>query len=73
MIAHFARPTPVLSMVTNKVTDYIYINHSHRIMQWIPTILPPAQLQEYANAIHPKGATLENGFGFIDGNVRPIS
>ena len=73
MIARFGRPTPVLSMITNEVIDYIYNNHSHRIMQWNPTILQPAQLQEYANAIHVKGAALDNCFGFIDGTVRPIS
>ena len=73
MIARFGRPTPVLSMITNEVIDYIYNNHSHRITQWNPTILQPAQLQEYANAIHVKGAALDNCFGFIDGTVRPIS
>ena len=73
MIARFGRPVPVLSMVTNEVLDYIYNNHSHRIMQWNPTILQPAQLQEYANAIHAKGGALDNCFGFIDGTVRPIS
>ena len=72
MITCFERPTPVLSMVTNEVIDYIYINHSHRIMQWNPAILQPAQLQEYANAIQVKGAALDNCFGFIDGTVRPI-
>ena len=34
MIHHFARPVPVLSMVTNQVVDYIYQAQGHKIMQW---------------------------------------
>ena len=30
-------------------------------------------LQEYADVIQAKGASLNNCFGFIDGTVRPIS
>ena len=72
MIARFGRPVPVMSMVTNTVLDYIYTTHSHRILQWNQTILQPAQLQLYADAVSLKGAALNNCFGFIDGTVRPI-
>ena len=30
------------------------------------------RLQQYADAVHEKGAPLVNCFGFIDGTVRPI-
>ena len=30
-------------------------------------------LQEFANAIHKRGAPLTNCWGFIDGTVRPMS
>ena len=73
IMPRFGRPPPVLSMITNKVLDYIYETHSHRIIQWNPDILQPAQLQEYANAVHAKRAALDNCFGFINGTVRPIS
>ena len=73
MIAHFGRPIPVLSMVTNTVLEYIYNIHSHMILQWNQTILQPAQFQTYADAVSLKGAALNNCFGFIDGTVRPIS
>ena len=33
MLPRFARPVPVLSMVTNTVLDYIYGTHGHRITQ----------------------------------------
>ena len=73
MMARFGKPTPVLSMITNEVLDFIYTNHSHRILQWNPAILQPVELEEYANAIQIKGGALDNFFGFIDGTVRPIS
>ena len=38
-----------------------------------PRILNPYQLEIYADAIHTKGAALNNCFGFVDGTVRAIS
>ena len=73
MIHRFARPVPVLSMVTNKVLNHLYQIHGHRLRQWNDTILHPQALEQYAEAIHTKGAPLQNCFGFIDGTVRPIS
>jgi hypothetical protein len=73
MIPRFARPVPVLSMVTNKVINHLYETHGHRLTQWNHTILHPQALEQYAEAIHNKGAPLQNCFGFIDGTVRPIS
>ena len=72
LIPRFGRPVPVLSMVSNQVLDHIYANHSHRILNWNPTILNPAALQDYSDAISAQGAALDNCFGFIDGTVRPI-
>ena len=40
--------------------------------QWNHAILNPAALQTYADAIHNRGAPLDNCLGFIDGTVRPI-
>lgn len=34
MVHLFAKPVPVLCMITNQVLDYIYQVHSHRILQW---------------------------------------
>lgn len=72
LIPRFGRPVPVLSMINNTVVDFIYDMHSHLVNQWNNTILNPVQLQLYAEAIHNKGAALDNCFGFIDGTVRPI-
>jgi len=63
---------PVLSMVSNDVLDFIYTTHNHRLTQWNHTVLSPAALQIYSDAVTAKGAALHNCFGFIDGTVRPI-
>ena len=73
MIARFGRPVPELCMITNRVMDFIYDAHGHRITQWNDTILNPRLLEQYATVITEKGAALDNCFGFIDGTVRPIS
>ena len=65
-------PVPVLCTVCNDVFDFIYGKHNHRITQWNPTILSPADLQIYSDAVAAKGAALQNCFGFIDSTVCPI-
>ena len=39
MVHLFAKPVPVLCMITNQVLDYIYQVHSHRILQWTHQLL----------------------------------
>ena len=72
IIPRFGLPVPVLSMVSNDVLDFIYNTHNHRLTQWNHTVLNPAALQIYSDAVTAKGAALHNCFGFIDGTVRPI-
>ena len=72
MIPRFAKPVPVLSMITNTVVDFIYNMHGHRITQWNNFLLDPLKLEQYAVAVAEKGAALDNCYGFIDGTVRPI-
>lgn len=72
MMRRFNRPVPEISMIINIVIDYIYDHQGHRITEWNDQILSPHKLESYAEAIHNKGAALENCFGFIDGTVRPI-
>ena len=73
MISRFGRSVPELCMITNRVMDFIYDTHGHRITQWNPSVLNPGFLEQYAAAIAGKGAALDNCFGFVDGTVRPIS
>ena len=56
MIPRFAKPVPVISMVTNAVLDMIYATHSPRITRWNHDILDPDQMEMYAAAITARGA-----------------
>ena len=69
----FGRSVSELCMITNRVMDFIYDTHGHRITQWNPAVLNPGFLEQYVAAIAGKGAALDNCFGFVDGTVRPIS
>jgi len=73
MVPLFAKPVPVISMITNEVLDYVYESHSHRIVKWNHEPLSPVKLEEYANAVTRKGAPLDSCFAFVDGTVRLIS
>ena len=73
MIHRFSRPVPEISMmIINTVMEHTFLSHGHLISQWNFDILSPPMLQEYADIIQAKGASLNNCFGFIDGTVRPI-
>lgn len=73
IVYRFGRNPTAMSLIFNEVLDIIYDNNHHRLDQWNHTILGPQQIQEYANAVHAKGAPLKNCFGFIDGTLREIS
>ena len=72
LIPRFGRAEPEISMITKKMTDFVFDEHSHRVLQWNHFLLSPPKLQGYADAISERGAALDNCFGFIDGTVRPI-
>jgi len=69
----FAKPVPVLSMITNQMIDYMYNFHENRVLHWNHEVLSPANLQTFLDTVTARGAPLPNCFGFIDGTVRPIS
>ena len=73
MIQCFGKPVPELCRITNTMLDWIFDNHSHRILNWNANVLNSHFIEVYANAIQRKGAPLPNCFGFVDGTVRPIS
>ena len=59
----------MISMITNRVLNYIYETHHHRITSRNKSILYPATLQQYADVIFDQDAALSNCFGFVDGTV----
>lgn len=71
LIQCFGKPMSELRIVTNKVIDYLYRVHKHRITKWNEYLLSPAHLEIYSDAISSKGASLDNCFGFIDCPVKP--
>ena len=77
MMPLFGRSVPELSLICNQVTDWIYNTHGHKVTRWNHGILNSPLIATYADAVHSKGAGLDNCFGFIDGpvqlNSRPMS
>ena len=51
--------------------NFIYQHHHHRVETWNQPLLAQQQLQLYADAIHAKGAPLDNCLGFC--TVRRIA
>ena len=72
LLPRFGRPVPQLCMVTNHMVDYLFNRYGDLLQNLDQPWLAPHHLQMYADAIHNKGAALENCWGFIDGTVRPI-
>ncbi|KAK3705284.1 hypothetical protein QZH41_008168, partial [Actinostola sp. cb2023] len=62
MIPRFGRSVPEMSLILAEVN----------ILDFNQPWLQPQQLQTFADAIHQKGAALDNCWGFVDGTVRPI-
>ena len=73
MVPRFGRNPTELCLIFNRIVDFIYDNHHHRLRRWDQFFLQPNQLNRYAEAVHQQGAPLSNCFGFIDGTVRGIA
>jgi hypothetical protein len=54
------------------MVDFIYERHREKIIRWNHQFLNPHCLQQYADAVHQKGAALDNCFGVVDGTVKAI-
>ncbi|XP_064643071.1 uncharacterized protein LOC135497238 [Lineus longissimus] len=71
----FGRPKSVLSEIITTVHEDIYSRFHTKFSQleqsWMGQT-PRDKLQEFANAVHEKGAPLTNCWGFIDGTPRQI-
>ena len=73
MVHRFARPEPQLCMISNQVLNIIHDRWQHLFSDLDQPWLQPDRLEIFADAIHQKGAALQNCWGFIDGTVRPVS
>ena len=73
MVPLFSRPIPQICMITNNIMDHIYNRWRHLLSDLNQTWLSRANLQMFADAVHRRGAALQNCWEFVDGTVRPIS
>ena len=62
-----------LSMIPNKVIDFIYNIHRRRIIESSHDFLIPARLKTYVDALYAGDEALENCFVFVDCTYRPIA
>ena len=58
MLPRFARPVPQLCMISNQMMNFIYQTQNHRLRSFNQPWLSQANLQNYADVIHAKGAPL---------------
>ena len=72
MIPRFGRPVPQYSIISNQIMDHILTNFGHLLEDLNQPWLSNANLENFSNAVHNKGAALDNCWGFVDGTVRPV-
>ena len=56
----FGRPVPQLCMIANFMVDYLFSRYGDLLHNLNQAWLSPQSLQMYADAIHDKGASLDN-------------
>lgn len=72
MVPRFGRSVPEISLILAEVTDHVVNTQGHILQDLDQPWLQPYHLDEFAQAIHHKGAALYNCWGFVDGTSRPI-
>ena len=72
IVPRFSRTVSQICMVTDLMIDFLYHRFGNLLRVIDQPMLSSRQLQIFANAVHNKGAALNNCWGFIDGTVRPI-
>ena len=73
LIPRFGRSVSQLSLILLEVTEHVFQTNGRQLWDLNQPWLLARCLEEFANAIHQKGAALDNCWGFVDGTVRPIS
>ena len=72
MIPRFGRPEPQLCMISNAVMNELYQTWNRLLTDLNQDWLSPNHLEEFAAAVHNRGAALDNWWGSVDGTLRPI-
>ena len=71
-ICCFSGQIPELSVIFNLVIEYLYDRYGHLLQDLNQTWSSAENLRLLADAVHAKGAPLQNCWGVIDGTARPI-
>ena len=69
LITLFGHAKQEISIISNLVLDAIYSVHKHLLNTFTAPWMSPRNLAAYCEAIHDKGAALDNCWGFVDGTV----
>ena len=69
LIPLFGRSKAELSIISNVVLDFIYAEHKHLLNSFVVPWMSQRNLSLYCEAVHRKGAALDNCWGFVDGTV----
>ena len=72
MCSRFARPVPQLSIIASEMMNLVFNHRNYRLTSLQQNWISPASFQNYAYVIHNAGAPYTNGWGFVDGTVRPV-
>ena len=72
LIPRFGRPVPELCIISNEIVNTIHNLYGHKLQNFNQAWLSPAKLEDYAHAVHQKGAPLDYCWGFVDGTIRAV-
>ena len=72
LIPRFGRPVSQLSMATNFLVNYLHIEFGSLMVNLHQLWLSRQNIEIFEDAVHAKGAALDNRWGFVGGTVRPI-
>ena len=72
MVARFGRPVPQLSMITNRMLDYLFGKCNYLLAHLNQSWLSKDRPHHFAATIYNRGALFENCWALLDGTVRPL-
>ena len=72
LVCRFGRPIPSISIIANYMLSFMYSRWKRLLTSFEQDWLASAKLQQYAKAIHDRGAPLDNCFAFVDGTIQRV-
>ena len=72
LVPIFGRAIEEMSLITTQFTKKNYDQWGHLVSTMNQPWLAPNKLKVFADAIHEKGAAVDNCWGFVDGSMEPV-